>query len=154
MAKEAGCGQAFATRPRPTAPVKDDYMEPLTAEDQMGRQSPGRATECGLQTPNKPHMHATRLSKVIVGLLSVLAVFADNRLPGAGQPGALPANVLPPQLEGVGMRRNSATQSIWSLTFIDEQVIRSPLSGVSFIRATGPVKSGLLLLSDAVQRWC
>jgi protein SCO1/2 len=49
-----------------------------------------------------------------------ITAFADNRLPGAGQPGALPANVRPPQLEGVGIDEHLARPIDLSLTFIAE----------------------------------
>src|SRR5229473_4381136 len=68
---------------------------------------------------NKPQMNAT-LRTLIVGLLVSMTALADNRLPSTDGPGGLPANVRPPQLEGVGIDERLGRPIDLSLTFIAE----------------------------------
>src|ERR1700739_4954456 len=65
--------------------------------------------------------------KLMVGFLFSLSMFslsvavlADNRLPSTDGPGGLPANVRPPQLEGVGIDEHLGRPIDLSLTFIAE----------------------------------
>jgi protein SCO1/2 len=57
---------------------------------------------------------------LIVGLLASLPLLAESRLPSNDGPGALPANVRPPQLEGVGIDEDLGKPIDLSLTFIAE----------------------------------
>jgi protein SCO1/2 len=58
--------------------------------------------------------------RLIVGLLASLPLLAESRLPSNDGPGALPANVRPPQLEGVGIDEHLGKPIDLSLTFIAE----------------------------------
>jgi protein SCO1/2 len=58
--------------------------------------------------------------RLIVGLLASLPLLAESRLPSNDGPGALPANVRPPQLEGVGIDEDLGKPIDLSLTFIAE----------------------------------
>jgi protein SCO1 len=62
--------------------------------------------------------------RLIVGLLMSFVIsitaLADNRLPSADGPAGLPANVRPPQLEGVGIDEHLGRPIDLSLTFIAE----------------------------------
>ncbi len=58
--------------------------------------------------------------RLMVGLLASLPLLAESRLPSNDGPGALPANVRPPQLEGVGIDEHLGRPIDLSLTFIAE----------------------------------
>jgi protein SCO1/2 len=58
--------------------------------------------------------------RFMVGLLASLPLLAESRLPSNDGPGALPANVRPPQLEGVGIDEHLGRPIDLSLTFIAE----------------------------------
>jgi protein SCO1 len=57
---------------------------------------------------------------VIAALLVGMTAVADNRLPSTDGPAGLPANVRPPQLEGVGIDEHLGRPIDLSLTFIAE----------------------------------
>jgi len=57
---------------------------------------------------------------VIAALLVGMTALADNRLPSTDGPAGLPANVRPPQLEGVGIDEHLGRPIDLSLTFIAE----------------------------------
>jgi protein SCO1/2 len=57
---------------------------------------------------------------VIATLLVGMTALADNRLPSTDGPAGLPANVRPPQLEGVGIDEHLGRPIDLSLTFIAE----------------------------------
>src|ERR1700688_5291025 len=72
---------------------------------------------------NNQQMNAN-VRRLIVGLLMSFVIsitaLADNRLPSADGPAGLPANVRPPQLEGVGIDEHLGRPIDLSLTFIAE----------------------------------